>query len=97
MGAQRWCAVYRERVDGILHIRLERLPKLQTYNAPLLSIRPEPALGLTRDAIAEALLAGDPRIVVALHHTNDSIVINPRMLQPSQAQIVAQCCRAVLT
>jgi L-seryl-tRNA(Ser) seleniumtransferase len=84
-------------LTDIPHIRLERLAKLQTYNVPLLSIRPEPALGLTRDTIAEALLAGDPRIVVALHQTSDSFVINPHMLQPGQEQVVAQRCRTILT
>jgi L-seryl-tRNA(Ser) seleniumtransferase len=79
------------------HIHLERVAQLQTYSVPQLSIRPESALGLTRDAIAAALLAGDPRIVVALHQTADSVVINPHMLQAGQEQIVAQRCRAVLT
>jgi len=97
---RRWEGQLQE-IEGILasipHIALERLPKLQTYDVPMLSIRPAPALGLTRDAIADALLAGDPRIAVVLHHTSDSIVINPHMLQPGQEQIVARRCRAVLT
>ena len=79
------------------HIHLARLAQLQTYSVPQLAIRPEPTLGLTREAIAEALLAGEPRIVVALHLSPDSVVINPHMLQPGQEQVVAQRCRAVLT
>lgn len=81
---------------GIPHIRLERLVTGQTYTVPLLAIRPEPALGQSRDAIANALLEGEPRIVVVLHQTPDSLVINPHMLQPGQAEIVAQRCRAQL-
>lgn len=63
---------------------------------PLLAIRLEPGLALTREAVAAALLAGEPRIVVALHLAPDSVVINPHMLQPGQEAAVARCCRAVL-
>lgn len=96
----RWEAQLRQieaTLADVPHIHLARLGQLQTYSVPQLAIRPEPALGLTREAIAERLLAGDPRIVVALHQTPDSVVINPHMLQPGQEQIVAQRCRAVLT
>lgn len=79
------------------HISLSRLSQAQTYTVPMLSIRPEAALGLTREEIATALLAGEPRIVVAQHQTADSVVINPHMLQPGQEAVVAQRCRAVLT
>lgn len=78
------------------NITLRRLPNTQTYTVPLLAIRLEPGLSLTREAVAAALLAGEPRIVVALHLAPDSVVINPHMLQPGQEAVVARCCRAVL-
>jgi len=79
------------------HISLSRLSQTQTYTVPMLSIRPAPALGRTREELAAALLAGEPRIVVDQHQTADSVVINPHMLQPGQETLVAQRCRAVLT
>lgn len=96
---QRWesqLAQIEAALTNVPHITLRRLPQTQTYSVPMLAIRPEPALGLTREALASALLAGEPRIVVAQHQTADSIVINPHMLQPGQEAIIAQRCRAVL-
>ena len=96
----RWDAQLRHieaALTDVPHIHLSRLPKAQTYTVPMLAIRPEPALGMTRKAIADALLAGEPRIVVALHQTADSVVVNPHMLQAGQEQILAQRCRAILT
>ncbi|MBV7332145.1 aminotransferase class V-fold PLP-dependent enzyme [Chloroflexi bacterium TSY] len=90
-------AYVEQNLRDIPYITLTRLPQVQTYAVPCLSIRPEPQLGMTRDEIAEALLAGDPRIVVSQHQTADSVVINPHMLQSGQEEIVAQQCRAVLT
>lgn len=89
-----------QRIEAALHdlpnITLRRLPNSPTYHVPLLAIRLEPGLGLTREAVAAALLAGEPRIVVALHLAPDSVVVNPHMLQPGQEEIVAHRCRTVL-
>lgn len=70
--------------------------RTQTYTVPMLAIRPESGCGLTREALAAALLAGDPRLVVAQHQTADGIVFNPHMVQPGQEAIIAQRCRTVL-
>lgn len=84
-------------LTGIPHVKLERLTKGETYIVPLLSIRTEPGAGLDREAIAEELKEGEPRILVAQHFTQDSIVINPHVLQPGEERAVAERCKAVLT
>ncbi|MEZ4730709.1 MAG: hypothetical protein R3E79_26580 [Caldilineaceae bacterium] len=70
-----------QEIEGILagipHITLERLPKLRPTTYPCFRFGRRRRWGLTRDAIADALLAGDPHCVVVLHHTSDSIVIQP--------------------
>ncbi|MEZ4868264.1 MAG: aminotransferase class V-fold PLP-dependent enzyme [Caldilineaceae bacterium] len=88
--------VIETALADIPQITLRRLPLTQTYTVPQLAIRPEPTLGLSRDEIAVALLAGEPRIVVGQHQTADSVVINPHMLQAGEEEIVAEQCRMVL-
>ncbi|MEZ4660664.1 MAG: aminotransferase class V-fold PLP-dependent enzyme [Caldilineaceae bacterium] len=95
----RWEAQVRhmeEELMDIPHIELSRVPQIQTYAVPQLAIRPLPALGITREEIAAALLAGEPRIVVGLHQTADSVVINPHMLQVGQEEVVGARVRATL-
>ncbi len=84
-----------EALRTIPHIETGRFIKGETYQVPLLSIRRQ--TGLTREKIAEELLEGDPRVVVAQHFTEDSIVINPHMLQPGQERVVAERCKEVLS
>ncbi|MBI4552476.1 MAG: aminotransferase class V-fold PLP-dependent enzyme [Candidatus Latescibacteria bacterium] len=96
----RWEAQLRfieDALVGIPHVTLGRVTKSDTYTVPLLSIRLDAETGLTRERIAEALREGEPRIVVGMHFTQDSVVINPHMLQPGQERIVAGRCREVLT
>lgn len=97
---RRWkkqLAYVEENLRDIPHITFSRVPLVPTYTVPGLSICPSPQLGMSRDEIADALLAGDPRVVVSQHQTTDSVVINPHMLRPGQEEIVAARCRAVLT
>jgi len=96
----RWEAQVRyieEALKDIPNFAIGRLAKGETYTVPLLYIRPEASAGIAPERIAEALQEGEPRIVVAQHLTQDSIVINPHMLQPGQEQIVAERCKEVLT
>lgn len=96
----RWeqqVGVIEAALADVPNLELARLPQLPTYTVPQLAIRLGANLGLTREAVAAALLAGDPRIVVALHLSADSVVINPHMLKPGQEQVVAERCRAILT
>ena len=86
-----------EALTGIPHFTVGRFTKSETYTVPLLYIRPDAGAGITWEAITEALLEGEPRIVVAGHVTQDSVVINPHMLQPGQERIVAERCKEVLT
>ena len=86
-----------EALAGIPHFSVARFTKGETYTVPLLYIRPEAGAGITREEIAEALLEGEPRIVVGQHFTEDGIAINPHMLEPGQERIVAERCREVLT
>ena len=96
----RWTAQLdsiEETLKGVPHVAVGRFTKGETYTVPLLYIRPEADAGLTREMIAEALEAGEPRIIVGQHFTEDSITINPHMLQPGQERIVAERCKEVLT
>jgi len=96
----RWEAQLRcieAALENIPHFEIGRFTKRQTYTVPLLYIRPQAGTGRTRESIAEELQEGEPRIVVSQHFTQDSIVINPHMLEPGQEQIVAERCREVLT
>lgn len=96
----RWqgqIAYVEQHLSELPHVTLSRLPQVETYAVPCLSIRPDPQLGMTRDEIADALLAGDPRIVVSQHQSADSIVINPHMLQAGQEEIVVDRCLAILS
>ena len=96
----RWEAQVRyieEALKDVPHFAIGRFTKGETYAVPLLYIRPEASAGITLEGIAEALQEGEPRVVVAQDFTQDSIVINPHMLQPGQERIVAERCREVLT
>ena len=86
-----------EALTGIPNFTIGSFTKSETYTVPLLYIRPDAGAGITQEAITEALLEGEPRIVVAGHFTQDSVVINPHMLQPGQERIVAERCKEVLT
>ena len=77
-------------------LALQRMVKGDTYTVPLLAVRPLPDAGFSHQQLCEALLAGDPRIVVAQHFIGDGFVINPHMLQPGQERIVAERCLQVL-
>ena len=96
----RWSAQveYIERVlAGTGHpITLERMEKGDTYTVPMLAVRTLPAAGFTAAQLFQALLDGEPRIVVAQHFIGDGIVVNPHMLKPGQERIVAERCQEVL-
>ncbi|MFN8444667.1 MAG: aminotransferase class V-fold PLP-dependent enzyme [Caldilineaceae bacterium] len=95
----RWEGQVREMeelLSDVPNITLSRVANSSTYSVPMLSVRPEPGLGMTRQELAAALQAGEPRVVVALHVTDDSVVINPHMLKIGQETLVAQRCRDVL-
>jgi uncharacterized pyridoxal phosphate-dependent enzyme len=98
--SERWeaqvCHI-EEALKGIPHFAIGRLAEGETYEVPLLYIRPEAGAGITPEQIAEALQEGEPRIIVAQHFTPDSVVVNPHVLQPGQEQIVAERCKEVLT
>ena len=77
-------------------IALERMVKGDTYTVPMLALRTLPDAGFTTGQLCEALLAGDPRVVLAQHFIGDGVVVNPHMLQPGQERIVAERCLQVL-
>jgi L-seryl-tRNA(Ser) seleniumtransferase len=96
----RWTSQIRhieEALSGIRHFTVERIVKAATYAVPLLRIRPLAGACSTSEELAEALLEGDPRIVVDQHTEEGAIVVNPHMLQPGQEWIVAERCRQALT
>lgn len=77
-------------------IALKRMVKGDTYTVPMLAVRTLPAAGFTTGQLCEALLAGEPRVVLAQHFIGDGVVINPHVLQPGQERIVAERCLQVL-
>ena len=86
-----------EALNGIPRFMVGRFIRAETYEVPLVFIHPEEGAGISCEEIAQALLEGDPRIVVDQHSKEGEIVINPHMLQPGQERLVAQRCREVLT
>ena len=84
-----------ETLSDLAEVELEHFVKGETYQVPMLHIRP--AAKISREQIAAALKAGEPRIVIAEHFRADGVVINPHMLQPGQERIVAARCKEVLT
>ena len=83
-----------ETLSDLADIELEHFVKGETYQVPMLHIRP--AADISREQVAAALKAGEPRIVIAEHFREDGVVINPHMLQPGQERIVAARCKEVL-
>ena len=77
-------------------IALKRMVKGDTYTVPMLAVRTLPDAGFTTGQLCEALLAGEPRVVLAQHFIGDGVVINPHVLQPGQERIVAERCLQVL-
>lgn len=77
-------------------IALERMVKGDTYTVPMLALRTLPDAGFTTGQLCEALLAGDPQVVLAQHFIGDGVVVNPHVLQPGQERIVAERCLQVL-
>lgn len=95
----RWEAKIRHIQDALAdipHISLERKAESETYAVPILLVHIEPEAGLTGNEAIEALLDGEPRIVVGEGHVPNGFAINPHNLQSDQEQIVADRCRAVL-
>ncbi|SVE23571.1 uncharacterized protein METZ01_LOCUS476425, partial [marine metagenome] len=70
--------------------------KSDTYNVPLLAVKPNHDPDTANEAISDALLKGNPRIVLAAHLSTDSLVINPHSLQPGQERAVAERVREVI-
>ena len=77
-------------------IALERMEKADTYTVPMLAVRTLPDAGFTAGQLSQALMDGDPRVVVAQHFIGDGVVVNPHMLKPGQERIVAERCLQVL-
>ena len=96
----RWTAQVghvEQALAGAGHpIALERMEKGDTYTVPMLAVRTLPDAGFTAGQLSEALMDGDPRVVVAQHFIGDGVVVNPHMLKPGQERIVAECCLEVL-
>ena len=92
----RWLSqieLIERALGGLGSVELQRFEKSATYTVPLLAVSPRAGAAFSREDIAAALDAGEPRIVVAEHMREGAIVINPHMLQPGQEQIVASRCR----
>lgn len=53
------------------------------------------ALGLTRDAILERLLSGDPAVALAPSDAG-GVFINPQTLRPGEEKIVVACLQNIL-
>ena len=96
----RWTAQVghvEQALAGAGHpIALERMEKGDTYTVPMLAVRTLPDAGFTTGQLSQALMDGDPRVVVAQHFIGDGVVVNPHMLKPGQERIVAERCLQVL-
>jgi D-glucosaminate-6-phosphate ammonia-lyase len=91
-----WLGTIREKVTQVPGIRTEiLLPSGPSNYSPQLRISFDPAkLGATGTEIAEALLAGDPRIVVPAGDGN--LTVMPYMMMPGEDSIVAEKIRQAL-
>jgi L-seryl-tRNA(Ser) seleniumtransferase len=56
----------------------------------------DPAAGLTRDQVVDALWDRNPRIAVS-KHGDDAIALNPQTLEPGEDRLVLDALRGVLT
>ena len=96
--AARWEAQVAYLADALVPapgFDIERAVIRETYDIPVLSIRPS-ATTISRDLLIAALRDGRPRVVVAEHFTTDSVIVNPHMLQPGQEKVVAERLHEVL-
>ena len=98
--AARWNAQL-EHIESVLsdlpQVSLNRITKSDTYTVPLLAVKPDNDPDATNEAVCNALLNGNPRIVLATHLSPDSLVINPHSLQPGQERVVAERVREVIS
>jgi L-seryl-tRNA(Ser) seleniumtransferase len=77
--------------------RLEQVPTSHIGQPiPRLVIRATPSAPLDRDALIAALWEQDPRIAVLPHET-DAIALNPHLLEPGDAGLVAQGLLTAIT
>lgn len=92
-----WLATVREKVSGVPAVRTEvLLPRGPSNYAPELRISFDAArLGATGFELADALLAGTPRIVMPAGES--SLTVMPYMMMPGEDGVVAARVHEVLT
>ena len=92
-----WLATIRESVTRVPGVRTESLmPQGPSNYAPQLRISWEPAkLGATGFEIADALLGGTPRIVVAA--AESSVTVMPYMMMPGDDAVAAKVLAQTLS
>jgi L-seryl-tRNA(Ser) seleniumtransferase len=82
---------------GMPHIAAKRsFPNEAGQPMPRAEIRfDEQALGITRDALLERLLDGEPAVSLA-PAGEDGVYINPQTLEPGQEMVIVERIQAIL-
>jgi len=95
---ERWLATIREKVASVPTVRTDiLLPQTPSNYAPQLRVSWDPErVGATAPAVAEALLAGRPRVIMT-PGGNNSITVMPYMMMPGDDRIAATRLHEVLT
>lgn len=93
---ESWLGTIREKVAPVPTVQTEiLLPRGPSNYAPQLRISFDPAkIGATGEEISEALLAGDPRVVVP--GGGNALTVMPYMMMPGDDAIAAARIRDVL-
>ena len=93
---EAWLATIRESVARVPGVRTEPLmPQGPSNYAPQMRISWDPAkLGATGLEIADALLAGTPRI--AIHAAENSLTVMPYMMMPGDDAVAAKVLAQML-
>jgi hypothetical protein len=101
---ERWLATIREKVVSIPGVRTENLqPRGPSNNAPQLRVYWSHAkIGLTGNEVLDALLAGDPRVIVSASgdvnaQGEASLTVMPYMMMPGDDAIAARRIHEVLS
>src|SRR5712691_2148225 len=94
---ESWLGTIREKVSAIPTVRNETLqPDGPSNYAPQLRVSWDAQkVGITGTELADALLAGDPRIIVP--GSRNSITVMPYMMMPGDDMIVAPRIHALLS
>ncbi len=98
--AARWRSQVAHVRDGLTQvptIQVETVVIRETYNVPMLAVRPRPPASHWRQEVVAHLRNGQPRVAVAEHFFEDGIVINPHMLLPGEEEMVLTRLLEILT